>query len=626
MATIMRLAVLCAVSCAGLSAQEHSPLSLSAELRGGAALHALRFSVLPGHPVCCVTFTDTWSWTASLEAGAEYQTSMRLPGGPLAVGLMVGASTMPLMMQRQQRGINLIDGQEVREGIISHDLELSYMAMTLRPYLAIPVASGLWAMAGVQAGIPISTSVHQQEVLLSPEGYTFENGSTIRNVYNDVLPDAAGLVVAVDLALRYDLPVSAAITLSPILRYQHPLTNITTAVPWAVQAITAGAQLRWTLPKREDVVAPPPPPPPAPPPPPPAVVEAPLLRSSVVVASTMPGARDVDGELVIPAIDVRQQDTLRRVYPAIFFAERSTQPIGPFSTIVEAVRSYVAEYPEHRVTIVVGTSADEDRSIAKARVAAVLRDLPIDQNKLTVLIQPHSVVPYPELETEQRRIEFLVNGVFQPLTTIRTREVETILPVELSAAHVLTCEAGPCTSRVEATADGQPLQTSLERSIARMTVHRKALASGRPVNVDVRITTNDSTGAQNIAATTKRLRIVERSRTIDTVMCSAEEADLILGYFDFGSAEFRMIDTTVLQTAQRALARGERVQVIAGTDALGSEDVNQPLRVRRAQAAQALLRSGRVEVSVQRDSRPASTPLERIAQRSVRLRILADAD
>lgn len=625
----MRLAVLCAVLCAGLSAQEHSPLSLSAELRGGAALHALRFSVLPGHPVCCVTFTDTWSWTASLEAGAEYQTSMRLPGGPLAVGLMVGASTMPLMMQEQQRGINLIDGQEVREGVISHDLELSYMAMTLRPYLAIPVSSRLWAMAGVQAGIPISTSVHQQEVLLSPEGYTFENGSSIRNVYNEVLPDAAGLVVAVDLALRYDLPVSAAITLSPILRYQHPLTNITTAVPWAVQALTAGAQLRWTLPKREDVVAPPPPPPPAPPPPPPpppVVVEAPLLRSSVVVASTMPGAREVDGELVIPAIDVRQQDTLRRVYPAIFFAKRSTEPIGPFAMIIDAVRSYIAEHPDHRVTIVVGTSADEDRSIAKARVAAVLRDLPIDQNKLTVLIQPYSVVPYPELETEQRRIEFLVNGVFQPLTTIRTREVETILPVELSAAHVLTCEAGPCTSRIEATADGQPLQTSLERGIARMTVHRKALASGRPVEVNVRVTTTDSTGAQNIAVARKSLRIVERSRTIDTVLCSAEEADLILGYFDFGSSQFRMIDTAALQTAQRALARGERVQVIAGTDALGSEDVNQPLRLRRAQAAQALLRSDRVDVQVESDANPAGSPLERIAQRSVRLRILADAD
>ncbi len=629
------LACLLATLHLGLSAQEHSPLSLTAELRGGGALHALQFYQLPSHPVCCVTFTDTWSWTASLEIGAEYQTAMRLPGGPLSVGLMVGATMMPVALHEQQRGYNLIDGQDVREGVIGHDLELSYTAVTLRPYVAIPVASGLWAMAGMQAGVPVTTSIHQEEVLLGPEGYTFENGRRVRNEYNDALPDAAGLVVALDLALRYDLPLSPSITLSPMLRYQHPVTNITTAVPWAVSTLTAGAQLRWNLPvvKQEPKQEPKQVPPPPPPPPPPAVVQqpqVPLLQSSVVLTSTMPGARqvgsDAASELVIPAIDVRQTDTVRRVYPAIFFAAKSTEPIGPFSSILQAVRSYIVEHPEHRLTIVVGTSADEDRAIAKARLNAVLRDLPVDQNKVTILMESHGAGPYPELASEDRRIEFLVNDVLQPLTSLRTTEVEMIQPVELSAAHVLTCEAGPCTSQVEATADGQPLQASLERSVARLTVHRKALASARPVEVDVRITTTDTTGATSRASATTLLRIEERSRTIDTVICSAEESDMILGYFDFGSDTFRLIDTTVLRTAQDAMARGQRVQVLASTDALGAEDVNQRLRTRRAEAARTVLGMDRLTILVNTDRRPARTPLERIAQRSVRLRILADAD
>lgn len=610
----------------GVSAQEHSPLSLTAELRGGGALHALQFFQLPSHPVCCVTFTDTWSWTASLEIGAEYQTAMRLPGGPLSVGLMAGATMMPVALHEQQRGYNLIDGQDVREGVIGHDLELSYTAVTLRPYVAIPVASGLWAMAGMQAGLPVTTSIHQEEVLLGPEGYTFENGRRVRNEYNDALPDAAGLVVALDLALRYDLRLSPSLTLSPMLRYQHPVSNITTAVPWAVSALTAGAQLRWNLPvtKQEPKQVPPPPP---------AVVarpQIPLLQSSVVLTSTMPGARkvgsDAASELVIPAIDVRQTDTVRRVYPAIFFAAKSTEPIGPFSSIIQSVRSYIIEHPEHRLTIVAGTSADEDRAIAKARVDAVLRDLPVDQNKVTILMESHGAGPYPELASEDRRVEFLVNDVLQPLTSLRTTEVEMIQPVELSAAHVLTCEAGPCTSQVEATADGQPVQASLERSVARLMVHRKALASARPVEVDVRITTTDTTGATSRASATTLLRIEERSRTIDTVICSAEESDMILGYFDFGSDTFRLIDTTVLRAAQDAVARGQRVHIIATTDDLGAEDVNQRLRTRRAEAARTVLGTDRLTVVVNTDRRPARTPLERIAQRSVRLRILADAD
>lgn len=608
----------------GVSAQERSPLSLSAELRGGAALHALQFSQLPSHPVCCVTFTDTWNWAASLEVGAEYRTGVRLPGGTLSMGLMAGAALMPLAMHQQERGINLVSDQNVFEGVIDHTLRLSYMAITLRPYVAIPVASGLWAMAGMQAGFPASTRVDQQEVLVRPEGYSFENGLRIRNVYSEPLPEATGIVLWADLALRYDLHLSDDVVFSPIVRYQHPLSNITSAVPWSVSTASAGVQVRWN--RRVEPPPPPPPPPPAPAPAPAAIPAVAALQSSIVVTSPMPGTVERDGELYIPAIDVRQVDTLNRIYPAIFFAARSNEPVTAFDPVIQAVQQWLADRPEHRLTLAVYTSADEDRAIAKARVDAVLRNLTVDQNKVTIQLKPQSSVPYPELADEQRRVEFLVDGTLQPLTILRRSITETLLPVELSAVHQLTCEAGPCASVAAATADGQDVQVTLQRSVGKLTLHRKVLASGRPVSVEVRITTTDTTGAVTVATQTRSVRVVERSRSVDSILQSGSASELILGYFEFGSSTLHIIDSAVLRTAQRALDQGKRIQLIAGSDGFGTEDVNRQLRARRAQAARALFVSDRIETIQEAARSVAAPPMERIAQRSIRLRILADAD
>lgn len=641
------LAVVFVIGVAPSQSQDRSPLSITGDVGGGAALHSLSFTQFPSVPNCCVTFGTTWSWTALAGIGIEYRSGVRMPGGTLSVGATAGVQMLPAALREQEGGINIIDGQNVREGVVGHELDLSYMMVTMRPYVVVPIASDVSAMVGLQAGVPLSPSIDQVQRLLSPAGYQFENGSQTRNAFSGALPNATGLMMAADLGVRYDLHINDALTIAPTLRYQLPLTPITSAVSWSASTITGGVQVRWQLSKPEPP-PPPPPPPPVPTPPAPPVATKPVLRSSALLVSTVSGTREVNGELQIPARDVVRHDTLLRVYPAVFFEARSNEPLGAstpegiasYRTVLQSVQTWIQQHPTDRLTIICSTSAEEDRSVAKARIDAVLRDVLVDQNRVTILLRPQGSVPYPELAAEQRRVEFVVGSTLQPIEILRSGESVSFEPVSLSAVQTLTCEAGPCTSTVKATAGDQDLPAAMERNVAKVTLSRKVLSSAQPLDVVVTMVTTDTTGATVTAAAERTVRIVDRARSTDTVWQNVDgqyatrsTAEYVLGYFDFGSSKFRLVDSAVIAIATKALQRGQRIELIARSDEFGTEDYNSQLRQRRALTALEVLsvRSADSRISIQTpaasvQSTGMPTPLTRIAQRSVRLRILADAE
>lgn len=211
----------------------------------GANLHSAQFGALPGYASCCDEFGSQLMLAPNAGLIIEFPlaTDLRLQ-------LRAGYTALGGKLQRSEVIGNepvLSDGPipttERRDVTVDHTLEAGLSMVTLEPTVDYQLASGLWVSGGVRAGYLLNTDFSQSEQLVSPEGYTFTNGSAIRNENAAGIPDPVSVQLAATAGVRYELPLSARATLSPEARYYLPLTAISSA-DWRVQSIYVGASVR----------------------------------------------------------------------------------------------------------------------------------------------------------------------------------------------------------------------------------------------------------------------------------------------------------------------------------------------------------------------------------------------
>ncbi|RPI68209.1 MAG: hypothetical protein EHM43_05550 [Ignavibacteriae bacterium] len=336
------------------------------------------------------------------------------------------------------------------------------------------------------------------------------------------------------------------------------------------------------------------------------------------------------------AIDVTVDDTIYQAAPTIYFARNSTNLVDGSSVtaqmqqrVLASVQQQLATRNGARITIEGMTSRDEEARLARERVSWVLRSLNTDPNLTTVVTSVGDSVTHPELADEQRRVRILIDGEAQVLEVHGTSSVKRFTPIELTAVHSVTCEAGPCTESIEASANVRKLDPVSGRALPTFVLN-EADMSGSPLRSVVRVDASltDSLGQTARSSATKVVVALERVGVVKVVRAAhggvAPMNELTLGFCDFDKATMSAIDRSVIERVREATARGARITIIPSTDGFGSSEYNDKLQRRRAAEAMDVLGVLPSQVDVELTPVPkavATTPMERIEQRSVRVRI-----
>lgn len=214
----------------------------------GINLHQASFGSLPGLPSCCSEYRDATALTPVFAALAEIPiiTDLRLQG-------RIGYSSLNGSLQRQEAIGNepvLVDGPiptaERADIQVEHQLTATAPMVVFEPTVGYQIWNFLWLSGGVRAGLVLNNSYTQREVLFTPEGYTFLDGSTIRNNTEGPIPEMNTLQVHGVLGLGYELLTNSTFSIVPEVRYYMPFTKVS-SVDWAVNALQLGVSFRYGI-------------------------------------------------------------------------------------------------------------------------------------------------------------------------------------------------------------------------------------------------------------------------------------------------------------------------------------------------------------------------------------------
>jgi outer membrane protein OmpA-like peptidoglycan-associated protein len=309
-------------------------------VHGVQSIHRADFGSLPGVSSCCQSFTGGSASVFSAGVLTDFPL-----GNSLRLEARLGFSSLSGDFTRDEKIGNepiLEDGpgprQTRRDVLVRHDFNASIPLFTIEPSVLYGVSDRVVAQAGLRLGIMGSTSYTQRETLISPEGYVFLNGSTIRNPSQGPIPLAAVQQLHAVLGMRYDLVRTNTYTVSPEVRYAMPLGNVSD-VSWSVHQLMAGVSVRFGIYRPIDAVT---------------------IRDTVYKRDTSTIVRRGITEPRVERVDVSTAEATRRDGDSIFVT----------TTISESYRKELpAPFdPGLSVRIVAGGDAGKEEKLTRMRV------------------------------------------------------------------------------------------------------------------------------------------------------------------------------------------------------------------------------------------------------------------
>lgn len=227
---------------------EYLRFQVGGYLGAGFNVHTANFGALPGVPSCCQDYKSAMTIAPALglliefpiDADLHLQTRLGYTAlaGDLSSTQVIGNE--PVL---DDGSIPNVQRQDVT---VEHTLSAGLPMLAIEPILAYRFLKNFWASAGFRVGILMGTGFEQQETLISPDGYTFLDGTTVRNQIAQDIPDAQTIQMHASVGLGYQFPLSQRLSLVPEVRYYVPVTKIS-SVDWTVQTFQVGASVRYGI-------------------------------------------------------------------------------------------------------------------------------------------------------------------------------------------------------------------------------------------------------------------------------------------------------------------------------------------------------------------------------------------
>lgn len=611
------------VSHIALSAQvPYSPQQMRHEwgIAGGANrnVHSASFSKLGSYPSCCPEFTGGTGW--GTYAGAFFTVQLSTVWR-LQTRLAYSNESGTLADDEISFVADLRESARIVSALFRHELDVTLASLGIEPIVAFRPLGTLDIMLGPQIAFVTSSTFHQTERLIEPADYGqyLGEGRVWVNTVSDI-PNATTLRMAINLGLRYVLPINTGATfnIAPEIFYSFPLTSITPDVQWNVSHLRFSVALFYTSPLRPSST-----PPPASPP---AIqISTPVLSTRFVQYSKddyYTEVTDLDTIVIEDTAVIDQMPLLGHIYfdhglfsvPDRYISSARTVFSDPESvTSAEAATSLLgivarrlADDSSATITLT-GCTADVDGDkgveLGRMRAEAVrdeLVNLGADRSRITVTSRRSPPAPTtassPADETfaqqENRRVEITSasSGILQPITirsTRRTIKPETTAVIVMASGqerilrHSLTVrsQADSESYALESDTLGAPVADTVNLSSAQIyRVHQNA--SDSRIIADYEVALSDGTTVHATDTVSFAEMFAERKQSEQVADVQIERYILILFRFDDASLTLEHYD--VLASIRERIKQGKTVKIFGMTDAMGALDYNMDLSRRRA--------------------------------------------
>jgi outer membrane protein OmpA-like peptidoglycan-associated protein len=506
------------------------------------------------------------------------------------------------------------------------DVALDYASMELIGRWSF--AGPFYVGAGPTIGLATRAAYEQEETILAPQGVTFTNGLSSRNIIAGNFDEQGTanttreLRIAGTAVLGADLALGDRFVLSPEVAYSYGATNVLSSFPWKVHAIRAGASLTYAFgePRRDTTIL-------ASSPAAPEPVLALDARGQLADGTMLPYAeialveeRGIEHLPLLPYVFFAPNDaTIPARYrqlsgeDVVSFSEDDLrdETLPLYHHVLNIVGSRMRRYPEATITITGCREPLDDagstEALSRGRAETVRQYLEQtwgiapSRIRTAARVLPEQISNRGEDDgrEENRRAEIASGDsrIVAPITRrLVTRTIEpaaiALVPTvqfgeaitswraslgsdELGEIWTTSGVGAPQESRwsvVESRLegrDGTVRNGSLTARLEATTADGRTLASERPIPV----------------RTTVRSRRLGGEIVSDSLV---ERFNLI--FFDFDTPRISDFNRQVVGLIQRAITVGSSVTVTGLTDRIGEEAYNRQLAERRAASTAAQIR------------------------------------
>jgi len=631
-----------ALTFTGFSQNKYTPWSVEAGLGLSWNVYYSNFADVPGYESCCTNYSDASGFGPKFFAGVFYNPSSDLFGIDYQAGFRAGYGDISASYVEEDFIGYIITGNEYTKANVEHHLDASVSGITLKPYIRLYPLKGIPLSADLsfEAMLPMTHNLEMKEVIVSPPGVTYENGTTEDDQQSGEITGFASMLAFIAGSLRYDVYSFGDFVLSPEVGFSYGLNNFVEGLDWKAYSFNAGIAIAYNIPKAE--LAPPLPPPlpgmPAPPVP---------DKTNLVVGLKV----EANGEEIRNAgmLDITYEVSESRkefsVLPVIFFAEASSdvnyvQPAGGLNSYLDAQQNALYVAIQHlksenksKITVLGSSNKTEAEGIGLKRaesVASILKANGIADDRISIKETAPLEQTNPQTADEGRKAEIQIDGRSVPVYYTKVESVSSAQDVEFNISPLVNTNSDELMFKGEVLYGVNEMKLGdFPREASTFVFKPSRIQNLHNPAIDKYLTFRLKAAAGEVKADSSiRLYldskdVIKSSSTNEVTDNNKNFEQYILAYYNFDDIRYNQLDTNVVRRINEALASGKEVIIYPLTDNIGTADYNKSLAESRAKSVLTALGDGeKIKVEYPENYLfPNDTPWGRILNRTVLVRI-----
>lgn len=234
------------------SAQFREAWRLGGFVDWGRLDYATDLAGLPGVPSCCPHYGDGDGYSLALGLSWGYTLFSHVAlEGRLSYALYKGT------LEAEEYEL-VTAGRDTVTATFGHSIEVTQPALGLEALLSVETFSRLRVLGGGRAEWLPGGTVHQEEVILTPDNVRFENDRRQRLVYDADIPSETSLRFSLVGGVRYEIPLNrrGSVLLAPEAFYWQDFSDVIEDHRWRSRGFRVGLALQVVREKGPDEPSP----------------------------------------------------------------------------------------------------------------------------------------------------------------------------------------------------------------------------------------------------------------------------------------------------------------------------------------------------------------------------------
>ncbi len=464
---------------------------------------------------------------------------------------------------------------------------------------------------GADIGFVMTSDYSQNELALSPNDFTFSNGSKEINTGEGNIGEMNSLIVSLFAGVRYDLYDLDNWTIRPELKYNYIPGSLLDGKDLFASQLSGSISFVYNMTSPEPKA---PAPPIQPEPKEIEIVEeiitpAPPYINVSLTMKDESGNEIKDGQkLTIPVTvyETKQEYALR---PVVFFdsADYNYKQYNiesftnsDFDVQTEMINSIAKRMKADKtlkLNLTTYDLGDEPKNMPEERLYNIeqkLKDVGVDLSRVsTKTLAVDKDFKYNELKEEYRKVEFALSDNSELIKSIY--EIDSRIEFDKKSFTPTTAinsskdeyyqEANLYVNGSSVQKENEDFTFSIDEN------YTEKFEKNEPVKFEY-ISNAEVAGiysAANVSFTVEPT-VKNVNQTFNTIEDGSKVTEQhILAYTEFDKSSFKSVDKDVLNLVRKALEQNRKVTIYASTDNLGNEEYNKALAERRANTAKSII-------------------------------------